>query len=290
MVLTTHKFPSYQALGIGQMIASLLVLGTARASGIITFPSFQRDTLRKIFPLPLIFFLNLVCGLGSTKTLNLPMFTVLRRFSILFTMLAEYVLLRKSASCRVQSSVYTMIFGALVAASSDLVFDWYGYALIMGNNVMTAANGVYVKKKLNSKELGKYGLLFYNSLFMLPVALTMAGLNGEVAKLRNFDGWHNPTFLVQLFMSCTMGFVLNYATVLCTQANSALTTTIVGCLKNILVTYFGMVVGGDYVFSWTNFLGLNISIFGSIVYSYIVFVEKEKPPSPVLPTKTVSNL
>lgn len=54
---------------------------------------------------------------------------------------------------------------------------------MLTNNVFTAGTGVYVKKKLESKELGKYGLLFYNSLFMLPFATVFCWINDDFLKV-----------------------------------------------------------------------------------------------------------
>ncbi|XP_059146839.1 nucleotide sugar transporter SLC35D1-like isoform X2 [Physella acuta] len=268
LVLTSYGFPSFQVLGLGQIISGICVLHAAKVFRLVNFPDLSMDTIGKVWPLPVIYLANLIFGLGGTKKLSLPMFTVLRRFSILFTMIAEYYILNVRASRFVQFTVYLMILGAVIAAGADLAFDLMGYSFILLNDLATAANGVYTKQKLDAKGLGKYGLLYYNSLFMFLPTFMLCMYSGELVEAMMFTEWADPVFLLYFALSCLMGFVLNFSVILCTAHNSALTTTIVGVLKNLLVTYLGMFLGGDYIFSLTNFIGINIrSLNGNKFYA-----------------------
>ncbi|XP_055527101.1 UDP-sugar transporter UST74c-like [Wyeomyia smithii] len=273
-VLTSYQFPSFLVLSLGQLAASIIVLFLGKHFSIVKFPDFNRDIPRRIFPLPLIYLGNMMFGLGGTQALSLPMFAALRRFSILMTMILELRILGVRPSTAVQVSVYAMVGGALLAASDDLSFNLHGYLFVMVTNSLTAANGVYMKKKLDTADMGKYGLMYYNSLLMFLPALVGTWLCGDLDKAWRFEAWNDPVFAIQFLLSCVMGFILTYSTILCTQYNSALTTTIVGCLKNISVTYIGMFIGGDYVFSWLNSIGINISVAGSLLYTYVTFRKK----------------
>lgn len=278
-VLTTFKFPSFLFLGLGQLIANIVILYVGKISNTIDFPNITRKQFQMVFPLPLIYIGNMVFGLGGTQSLSLPMFTALRGISVLVTLVLEFSILGSKPGWIVGISVFSIITGAVLAAFDDLAFHLEGYIYIMINNVLTGLYQVYIKKMLNADKMGKYGLMFYNSLFSLIPIFAVNLATGDFKKAIQFDKWSDTMFVFQFTLSCVMGFLLAFSIFLCTLYNSALTTSMVGTIKNVLITFIGMLIGGDYIFSWINFIGLNISVTGSLLYSYAAFNSKKSEPA-----------
>jgi hypothetical protein len=97
-----------------------------------------------------------------------------------------------------------------------------------------------------------------------------------LSRIYHYERWNDWSFFLMFILAAFMGSVLNYSIFLCTTLNSALTTAVVGALKNVAVTYMGMVLFADYAFSWVNFIGINISIAGSLYYTYITIFKGVK--------------
>ncbi|XP_033019691.1 UDP-N-acetylglucosamine/UDP-glucose/GDP-mannose transporter [Lacerta agilis] len=278
-VLTAYRFPSPVFLGLGQMVTTILILYVSKLNRIIHFPDFDKRIPMKLFPLPLIYVGNHISGLSSTSKLSLPMFTVLRKFTIPLTLLLEMIVLGKRYPPSIVISVFAIILGAFIAAGSDLAFSMEGYASVLLNDVFTAANGVYTKQKIDPKELGKYGVIFYNACFMVIPTVLISFFSGDFQQATNFKEWTNVLFIFQFLLSCVLGFLLMYSTVLCSHYNSPLTTTVVGAIKNVSIAYIGMLFGGDYIFSMLNFIGLNICMAGGLRYSFLTIRGNDNPQS-----------
>nr|XP_021504760.1 UDP-N-acetylglucosamine/UDP-glucose/GDP-mannose transporter isoform X2 [Meriones unguiculatus] len=256
-LLTTYGFPSPIVLGIGQMATTIMILYVSKLNKIIHFPDFDKKIPGKLFPLPLLYVGNHISGLSSTSKL------------------------RKQYSLNIVLSVLAIVLGAFIAAGSDLAFNLEGYVFVFLNDIFTAANGVYTKQKMDPKELGKYGVLFYNACFMIIPTVIISVSTGDFQHATEFSHWKNVFFIIQFLLSCVLGFLLMYSTVLCSYYTSALTTAVVGAIKNVSVAYIGMLVGGDYIFSPLNFIGLNVCMAGGLRYSFLTLSSQLKPEQPV---------
>ncbi|XP_060266830.1 nucleotide sugar transporter SLC35D2 isoform X5 [Ovis aries] len=221
-LLTTYRFPSPIVLGVGQMAVTIMILYVSKLNKIIHFPDFDKKIPTKLFPLPLLYVGNHISGLASTSKLSLPMFTVLRKFTIPLTLLLETIILgliqspclsflshtanscwlsvlhivMKQYSLNIIVSVFAIILGAFIAAGSDLAFNLEGYIFVFLNDIFTAANGVYTKQKMDPKELGKYGVLYYNACFMIIPTLIISVSTGDLRQV-SVDVLHSFVQLLQ---------------------------------------------------------------------------------------------
>ena len=323
-IMTGYHFPFVGFMATVQFLGTVIVLALCSFAKKIELPPLTWDVVRDISPVSIMFLGNILTGLGGTKNLNLPMFTCLRRFSILFVMLTEWAILGSRPPSTTQLSVALMLGGSIIAAMYDLQYDKEGYMLVMANNLFTALNGVWMKKTMfaTSMKNNKLGVLFYNSLFsaIAMVAMYLAedflawrhnsnlGLYGggaesgfaelegseqqqhggdlseqewrsTLTQIRDFGDWGREWFFVMFIAASLLGSVLNYSIFLCTAYNSALTTAVIGCLKNVVTAYVGMLIFSDFDFNMLNFAGINLSIVGSIYYTYCELCKKNKTKS-----------
>lgn len=84
------------------------------------------------------------------------------------------------------------------------------------------------------------------------IVMDIAKEQSDLIAVFHFDAWKDSSFILLFVLAALMGSILNYAIFLCTTTNSALTTTVIGCLKNVLTTYIGMVFMPGYTFAWLD--------------------------------------
>ncbi|KVH99787.1 protein of unknown function DUF250 [Cynara cardunculus var. scolymus] len=121
--LSSYSFPCANVITLFQMICSCCFLYALRSWKFITFSSDilpLTDNSTKFVPLK-----------TSVRGVNVPMYTTLRRTTVVFTMFVEFILVGQKYTRSIIGSVALIVFGAFVAGSRDLSFDSYSYAVIV---------------------------------------------------------------------------------------------------------------------------------------------------------------
>ena len=290
--LTSFSFPDAIVLALSQCVTTISVLLTGFFFGKLEL-EFSGSMFKTLSTLCFVNALNIGSGLIGTKSVNIPMFAALRRLSIFLTMVAQAVILKQKPSGTVQFSVFLMCGGAALAAIFDLSFNLFGYSAILFSATSTALSNVMTKSYFQKTKTSKWNMLLYNNLVALPVFIIAVYARGSWQKVYHFHEWDNPMFASAFFTSSVLGIILQFTILYAIQVNGALALTVTGLLKNVLSSYLGMLgIGGDYTFTWLNFLGINMSMVGGMLYSRAKYHDVKTKPvvEPVSQTPDVKQV
>jgi len=279
MLFSRHGFKLFFVLSTGQLLASVVlsILGSKIFPTIVKLRLLKFTQLLKILPLSIVNSMNAVLGFAGLRLVNIPMFLVLRRLTTPLVLFFEYFFMNKIASPLVKKAIGVAMVGTLIAGSSDLTFNLFGYLFTFSNNFCTAAYLILIKilgTKSGPDPLSSFELVFWNSLMSLPIMSLLAFITGEINKF--YANEHTTELLVLFTISCGMGFIFNFIVFMCTSVNSPLATSVTGNIKDCLATLLGYLVFDDAVLQFVNVLGVLVSLTGGMVYSYAKLKESGK--------------
>jgi len=105
----------------------------------------------------------------SVRGVNVPMYTTLRRTTVVFTMTMEYFLAKQKHTPPIIGSVALIVFGAFVAGARDLSFDARGYAIVFVANITTAVYLATINRIGKSSGLNSFGLMWCNGIILAVI-------------------------------------------------------------------------------------------------------------------------
>lgn len=97
--------------------------------------------------------------------------------------------------------------GALVAASTDLTFNFYGYVSVGLNDFLTALYLVMVKRSPATQGLTTTGILFYNAALSMPALALALAISQEPRHLVLFPDLYSRSFRVSFKIKLSPGFI-----------------------------------------------------------------------------------
>ncbi|OMO57736.1 hypothetical protein COLO4_35141 [Corchorus olitorius] len=205
--LSSYSFPYANVITLFQMICSCALLYAMKSWKIISFTEDERQsitsnpvtlvpmkTLFHTLPLAVSYLLYMLITMESVRGINVPMYTTLRRTTVAFTMIMEYLLTGRKHSAYVVGSVGIIILGAFVAGSRDLSFDAYSYSIVFMANICTAIYLASIARIGKTSGLNSFGLMWCNGVICAPILFLWTLFKGDLEAMMNFTYLYSTGF------------------------------------------------------------------------------------------------
>lgn len=268
LVIATYKINYPMGLLFLQNACAFILVALCKASGLIHYPAFDWRVVKKWLPLTVLFVMMLYTSMKSLELMSVAVQTILKNLAMVLTALGDFYFFEKKLSGGMFGSFVMMALGSYIGSAGDPWVTPLGLFWTFANIFFTVAYVLYMKVLLGavSKEIGRYGPVYYNNLlslpFLLPASLTsLPDLMSEIAAAP-------MGAIVCLVLMVVAGSVMTFATFWCMRVSSPTTYSVTGALNKIPLALLGIVIF-SHVPTATGWVGISIALSGGLVYTYL---------------------
>jgi len=227
---------------------------------------------KRLLLLMLFFFSMNSANMSALATLDdIVIFVGVRRTLCLFVLFLDWLFQKKRPTILIFFSVFCITLGApqsLLFRSKPL--NVYGLSLVIFGNMSNAMYLIWIPLASERGNYSTVAITISLSCWSLPFMIIAALVRGEVSRLKLF--LQNETaskFLTAFGASSLLGCFISHATYMNSIHNSALTHSISGHIKDVLIIIIGSWIGiGRFPSTPGEQMGLLLNVLGGFLYVY----------------------
>jgi drug/metabolite transporter (DMT)-like permease len=210
--------------------------------------------------------LGVAASFLSLQYVSVPTYGMLKRASIVFTMMFDWWLHERKPSTAILHSVAIMAVGALLMGFTDLSFSFIGYAAGIASSAFQSLFLVLSNKYFSDQHLSAMDSAKVHCAASVPAHALLFLLSTEPSEMLSPATWSNPGFASCFAASCVLGVALIASTQICSLVNTPLTVVVTGNAKSVGQALLGILLFGSR-HPPLNVLGIVIGFLGSFYYA-----------------------
>ena len=230
--------------------------------------SFNLTTALSVLPLSFIFVGMVALNNLCLQYVEVSFYNVARCLSLVFNVVLSYLVLGKSTSWPVCSTLVLVIVGFAVGIDGEINFSFIGTCFGILSSLFVSLSSIFTAKVLPLVSNDKSLLIFYNNAnavgLLIPLILFFEGRYIS----ENFDKLVSSSFWICMILASVLGFSVALVTVLQIKVTSPLTHNISGTAKAAVQSLMAFYIWGNQA-TLAGVVGLFLVLIGSALYALL---------------------
>jgi solute carrier family 35 protein E3 len=264
--------------GVHMLVCSIGAYLTLRVFKTVPFIQIPLNKcLSNVFPLAFIFFVNIILGNISLRYIPVSFMQTVKSAVPACTVLLQVFGLKMTFPTGIYMALIPVVGGVAMATLTEINFEMIGFSCALFSCLTTALQSVLSSVLLTGENrLDSVNLLYY----MAPLAFVV---NLPFAYMYEMQGVINHSYedvsahvvVMLLLLSGFVAFLLNLSVFFAIKSTSALTFTVFGNLKVVIVIILSVIIFQNEITVW-NGVGCVVAFVGICLYSYQEYTIKEQ--------------